>query len=82
VQKKLYLALTHAITSHCLSDPLTGCTGTELALGLLRSAGVRSFRFLQVNDMELLGKIAAISPVRAFYPLCLEEMRQIGWNRN
>jgi hypothetical protein len=82
LQRKLFLAFLHAITSHCLPDPLTGYTGTESALQILLSASVRSFEFLTSDNVELLGQIATLSPVRKFYPLQLMEMQQIGWDRS
>jgi hypothetical protein len=43
LQSKLFLCHLHAATSHCLPDPLTGRTGTEEALRILKSAAVASF---------------------------------------
>lgn len=80
VQRRLYLALLHALTSHCLPDSLIGYTGTESALKILQSAAVRSFELLTAENVELLHQIANISPVRSFYPQHLMEMQEIGWN--
>ena len=38
LNSRLYLCYLHALTSHCLPDPLLGHTGTEEALYMLRSA--------------------------------------------
>jgi hypothetical protein len=80
VQRKLFLAFLHVLTSHCLPDPLTGYTGTESALQILKSAAVRSFEFLTTDNIELLGHIEALSPLRAFHPTHLQDMQQIVWN--
>ncbi|KAL2159331.1 hypothetical protein VTH06DRAFT_2334 [Thermothelomyces fergusii] len=77
---KLYLCYLHALTSHCLPDPLTGRTGTEEALTILRSASVRSFQRLDPASYRLLCDIARISPQRRFYPQQLKVMEQITWS--
>ena len=79
VQQSLFLALLHALTSHCLPDLMTGYTGTESALNILQSAAVRSFEFLTADNVELLSQIAALSPLRRFYPANLMEMQQVLW---
>jgi hypothetical protein len=80
VQRKLYLVLLHALTSHCLPDLLTGQTGTESALQALQSASVRSFEYLTTSNVELLRCIASLAPVRAYYPSNLQVMQQVEWN--
>lgn len=82
LQSKLLLCHLHAVTSHCLSDPLTSCTGTEEALRVLKSAAVMSFSRLEPDEAELLLGIAKLSPERKFYPKYLKEMQQIEWNDN
>ncbi|KAK4238611.1 hypothetical protein C8A03DRAFT_33363 [Achaetomium macrosporum] len=77
---KLYLCLLHAVTSHCLPDPLTGRTGTEEALRILSSASVRSFQQLDMESYDLLRQIARISPKRRFYPEHLQDMEQVEWS--
>ncbi|KAL2186630.1 hypothetical protein L209DRAFT_711026 [Thermothelomyces heterothallicus CBS 203.75] len=77
---KLYLCYLHALTSHCLPDPLTGRTGTEEALRILRSASVRSFQRLDLESYHLLCDIARISPRRLFYPEHLTVMERITWS--
>ncbi|KAK4466142.1 hypothetical protein QBC42DRAFT_330868, partial [Cladorrhinum samala] len=66
LSSKLFLSLLHAFTSHCLPDPFTGRTGTDEALRLLSSAGVKSFERLDEGSQGLLRQIARISPRRAF----------------
>ena len=64
---KLYLAYLHALTSGCSTDPLTGRSGTEEALSVLRSADCWSTMGLSPRDAELLGLIASICPLRAWH---------------
>ncbi|KAH6982286.1 hypothetical protein BKA56DRAFT_550226 [Ilyonectria sp. MPI-CAGE-AT-0026] len=80
IQSKLYLAYLHGITSYCLPDPLLGRTGTEQALSILGSASVRSVACLDQKNMQLLGKIAHLSPRRSFYPPSERVMQVVGWS--
>ncbi|KAK4449026.1 hypothetical protein QBC34DRAFT_351713 [Podospora aff. communis PSN243] len=80
LQTKLFLCHLHALTSHCLPDPLTSRTGTEEALRILQSAAVRSYPTLDRESRALLGDIASLSPLRAFYPAHLQEMEQTAWS--
>ncbi|KAL5118323.1 hypothetical protein ACEQ8H_003833 [Pleosporales sp. CAS-2024a] len=80
MQRRLFLAFLHALTSHCLPDPLTGYTGTEAALKILKSAAARSFEYLTTEDVQLLHQIASLSPFRTFYPSHLTEMQQVDWD--
>lgn len=59
---KLYQCYLHALTSHCLPDPLLGHMGTEEALYILRSAASRSFQRLDVCEAKLLELIGDLSP--------------------
>lgn len=77
---KLYLAYLHALTSFCLPDPLTHRTGTEQALTILRSKAVQSFDQLTQDNVDLLGNIADLTPVRAYYPLNKREMQRVDWD--
>jgi hypothetical protein len=81
VQRRLFLALLHALTSHCLPDLLTGYTGTESALNILQSAAVRSFEFLTADNVDTLHQIAALAPLRSFYPKNLMDMQQVEWDK-
>lgn len=63
----LWLCRLHALTSHCLPDPLTGMTGTEEALRILTSASVRSFQRLDKESGYQLYEIARLSPHRVYY---------------
>ena len=59
---KLYKCYLHALTSHCLPDPLLGHTGTEEALSILQSAACRSFQRLDLYESTLLDLISKLSP--------------------
>ena len=63
---KLYQCYLHALTSHCLPDPLLGHTGTEEALYILRSAGCRSFQRLDVQEQMLLELIGRLTPIGSY----------------
>ena len=76
---KLYCAYLHALTSGCGTDPLTGRSGTEEALFLLRSAGYWSIMKLSSREAELLSLIAAIRPTRKWYPEHLKCMQKVEW---
>jgi hypothetical protein len=80
LSSNLYLCHLHALTSHCLPDPLTGRTGTEEALRILQSASVRSFQRLDEESHALLCDIARLSPQRVFYPEHLQDMEQVRWS--
>ncbi|KAH7019555.1 hypothetical protein EDB80DRAFT_632634 [Ilyonectria destructans] len=80
IQSKLYLAYLHGITSYCLPDPLLGRTGTEQALSILGSASVSSVACLDQNNMQLLDKIAHLSPGRSFYPPYERVMQVVEWS--
>lgn len=79
---KLFLAYLHALTSFCLADPLTHKTGTEQALTILKSAAVRSFDQLSQEHIDVLVKIAALSPGRCYYPAHLRDMQTLQWDKN
>ncbi|KAK4155980.1 hypothetical protein C8A00DRAFT_41452 [Chaetomidium leptoderma] len=79
ISSTLHLCRLHAITSHCLPDPLTGRTGTEEALRILRSASVRSFQHLDPESSDVLHLIARISPRRTAYPKGTTDMERSEW---
>ncbi|KAK7755219.1 hypothetical protein SLS62_002724 [Diatrype stigma] len=82
LQSKLLLSHLHAATSHCLPDTLTGRTGTEEALWILKSASVVSFERLENEEVRMLTEIASLSPRRAFYPPHLEHMQDVEWSES
>lgn len=79
---KLFLAYLHALTSFCLVDPLTHKTGTEQALTILKSAAIRSFDQLSQEHIDMLVKIASLSPGRCYYPAHLRVMQTVHWDNN
>ncbi|KAJ6191961.1 hypothetical protein J3E72DRAFT_399452 [Bipolaris maydis] len=82
LQSKLFLCYLHALTSHCLPDTLTGHTGTEAALSILRSGAVSSFDVLTAANIDLLKVIAQLTPGRKFYPSHKEVMQDVHWDEN
>jgi hypothetical protein len=74
---RLYQCYLHALTSHCLPDPLLSHTGTEEALYILRSAACRSFQKLDVHEETLLKLVRDLSPHRTF---SRQSMVKIMWN--
>ena len=77
---KLYCVYLHALTSGCGTDPLTGRTGTEEALSLLRSASCWSIMKFGLREAELLSLIASICPTRTWYPAHLMCMQKVKWH--
>ena len=77
LRSKLYCAYLHALTSGCSADPLTGRSGTEEALSVLRSASCWSTIRLSSCDAELLSLIASICPSRTWY--CDQYMQEVKW---
>ncbi|KAE8836549.1 hypothetical protein HRS9139_04647 [Pyrenophora teres f. teres] len=82
LQSKLFLCYLHALTSHCLPDALTGHTGTEAALSILRSGAAASFDVLTAANIVLLKAIAQLTPERKFYPAHLKVMQEVHWDNN
>ncbi|RYO29176.1 hypothetical protein AA0111_g6158 [Alternaria arborescens] len=82
LRSRLILCYLHALTSHCLPDTLTGCTGTESAISILKSAAVKSFDLLTPEDVDLLVRVADLSAARSYYPQHLKVMQSIKWNTN
>jgi hypothetical protein len=80
LRSKLYQCYLHALTTHCLPDPLLGHTGTEEALYMLRSAACRSFQRLDGYDAKLLKLISNLTPDRVYYPPHLQSMATVKWN--
>ncbi|KAL5371982.1 hypothetical protein PMIN02_012711, partial [Paraphaeosphaeria minitans] len=79
---KLFLSYLHALTSHCLPDPATLHTGTEQALTILRSKAVESFSQLSQANVNMLAKIAQLSPGRQYYPSHRRVMQSVQWDEN
>jgi hypothetical protein len=77
---KLYQCYLHALTSHCLPDPLLGHTGTEEAMYMLRSAACRSFQRLDGHNAKLLKSICNLTPDRVYYPPHQKSMATVKWS--
>ncbi|KAH9019095.1 hypothetical protein EDB84DRAFT_1275959 [Lactarius hengduanensis] len=80
LRSKLYQCYLHALTSHCLPDPLLGHTGTEESLNMLQSAAFLSFQRLGDIDARLLHLICNLTPSRVYYPPHLRSMVTVEWN--
>ncbi|KNG50865.1 hypothetical protein TW65_01843 [Stemphylium lycopersici] len=72
--------LLHAYTSHVIPDPLTKRTGTEEALYLLQSAAYQPWNPLRDGQVNILRRIAALSPERGYYPKDARCMETVLWN--
>ena len=76
---RFFRCYLHALTSHHLVDRLTKNTGIEQALGILKSQGSRSFQTLSALEIQILGKLADLTPRRRFYPEHLKVMQTVRW---
>ncbi|KAI4225246.1 MAG: hypothetical protein L6R40_008378, partial [Gallowayella cf. fulva] len=79
LRSKLFKCYLHAVTAHCLTDELTGRTGTEEALSILASPSVRSFLSLDEVEIDLLVLLARLTPRRQYYPRHLRVMQEVEW---
>ncbi|KAK5262829.1 hypothetical protein LTR96_011692, partial [Exophiala xenobiotica] len=79
LQSKLWLSYLHALTSFCLVDPFIKRTGTEQALFILSSAAVRSFDHLHQENINVLSRIALLTPGRSYYPGHERVMQTVKW---
>ena len=81
LKSKLFKCYLHAVTAHCLTDELTGRTGTEEALSTLASPSVQSFLRLDQTEVDLLVLLARLTPRRHYYPRHLRVMQEVEWER-
>ena len=81
LKSKLFKCYLHAVTAHCLTDELTGRTGTEEALYTLASPSVQSFLRLDQTEIDLLVLLARLTPRRHYYPQHLRVMQEVEWER-
>lgn len=79
LKSKLFKCYLHAVTAHCLTDELTGRTGTEEALSTLGSPSVRSFPSLDQTEVDLLLLLGRLTPRRQYYPRHLQVMQEVEW---
>jgi hypothetical protein len=80
LRSNLYQCYLHALTSHCLPDPLLGHTGTEESIYMLGSAAFKSFQRLGDDEAKLLDSISELTPLRSYYPRHLQSMATVKWN--
>ena len=80
LNSKLYQCYLHALTSHCLPDPLLGHTGTEESLSMLQGAAFLSFQRLGKDDAKLLELISNLTPSRVYHPPHLKTVVTVEWN--
>ena len=81
LKSKLFKCYLHAVTAHCLTDELTGRTGTEEALSILASPSVQSFLRLEKTEIDLLELLARLTSRRHYYPRHLRVMQEVEWQR-
>ena len=81
LQSKLFLCYLHAVTANCLTDELTGRTGTEEALHSLGSSSVRSFLRLEQTEIDILLLLAQLTPRREYYPQNPQVMQTVKWEK-
>lgn len=76
----LYQAYLHALTAFVLPDHSTGRSGTEEAVRILRQEWLRRSSPLDAGCIDLLQRIASLTPQRRYYPAHLKSMQTISWN--
>ncbi|KAI9781453.1 MAG: hypothetical protein M1816_002374 [Peltula sp. TS41687] len=76
LKSKLFKCYLHAMTAHCVTNELTGKTGTEEALHVLATASTWSFLGLEQREIDLLELIADLTPYRYYYPQHLRVMQE------
>ncbi|QRV92778.1 kinase-like protein [Ceratobasidium sp. AG-Ba] len=67
LSSRLFKVFLHALTSHCLPDPLTGQSGTEEALYELGQSAISSFSQISAEQAQLLHQIGNLTPLRQIY---------------
>lgn len=71
-------ALYHAITSFCVPDPLTGVTGTEEAIRILKSGTAQPW---SPDCFPNLEEFIHLLPQRDYYPAELKRLQRVKWNQ-
>ncbi|RYP66813.1 hypothetical protein DL771_007611 [Monosporascus sp. 5C6A] len=74
-------ALYHALTSFVLPDPLTGRTGTEEAIHILKSGSSQPWTPLGSTPIAILKILERLSPNREFYPKDKECLQTAAWDQ-
>ena len=78
LESNLYMVYLHALTSFVMPDHMTGRTGTEQALYLLRQ--VHLTEIPTSTESGLLGLIRMLTPGRSFSPKNHRCMQRTSWN--
>ncbi|KAM0511909.1 hypothetical protein ACHAPE_009374 [Trichoderma viride] len=71
-------ALYHAVTSFCVPDPLTGVTGTEEAIRILKSGTAQPW---SPDCSPNLEEFIPLLPQRDYYPAELKRLQRVKWNQ-
>ncbi|CAG8973686.1 hypothetical protein HYALB_00002252 [Hymenoscyphus albidus] len=73
------MAQFHAFSSYIVPDPLTGRTGTEQAIHLLKSGICQPWGPLTIPQAFSLSCIASLTPARVYYPSGMKVMSRTKW---
>ncbi|KAI1370598.1 hypothetical protein F4677DRAFT_437927 [Hypoxylon crocopeplum] len=74
-------AIFHAFTSFCLPDVLTGRTGTEESILILRSGAAQPWNSLG-GTHQLVKLLGSLSPRREYYPPQLKRLQRVKWDEH
>jgi hypothetical protein len=80
VESDLFLIQLHAFTASPVADPLTGRSGTSVALEYLGNSSCFSAHKLSKEARGYLDTLASLTPQRTFYPPYLQVMETVQWN--
>jgi hypothetical protein len=72
----------HAFTSFVLPDPLTGRTGVEEALHILKSGYCQPWTPFVDSIASILRAIGKLSPARDYYPKDKRRLQTVTWNQH
>lgn len=78
-------AAIHAFTSFTIPDPLTGMTGTEEAVQILRSGQCQPWTpigNISSHAASVLSSIQNLSPGRQYYPKDKRRLQRVIWDNN
>ncbi|KAM7211531.1 hypothetical protein V8F06_013081 [Rhypophila decipiens] len=86
LRSELHLCFLQAATSHFLPESLSGHTGTEQALRILRSGLVRSLVTNSSSagtgsDLGMLHRIGSLSPLRTHAPVMARKVQTVKWRQ-
>ncbi|KAI1434570.1 hypothetical protein GGR50DRAFT_391374 [Xylaria sp. CBS 124048] len=75
-------ALCHAMTSFCLPDALTGRTGTEESISILRSGVAQPWVPVRPDTgaYPVLEALKSLSPRREYYPANSKRLQSVQWD--